>query len=229
MKHFLRIVCVSLLSAATSYTQTSPTGNKLGTRWLLDSETGSDAGLGFKEPHVALGISFERPIGLRFELQGNLHYSPDKKSITNDGNSLRVQGVGIIWINGRFGISGDLRHSDLWTSQFNKSAFGPAAGVVFRERFQGMPGRLYVDYVIPTGCEWGLDCPMQSSRAKGPEVYWEHRLSPYIRLGLHMGVYHLLNQSNNLRPDIPRTGEWSGNTHVVVRFEFPRGSLEGYY
>jgi hypothetical protein len=229
MKHFLGVVCVSLLSAATSYAQTSPAGNKWETRWLLDSETGSDAGLGFKEPHVAVGPSFERPIGLRFEVQGSIHYSPDKKSITNDGNSLLVQGVGIFWINGRFGLSGNTLHSNLWTSQFNKSAFRPAAGVVIREHFEGMPGRLYLNFLIPTGCEWGPNYRIQSNRTKGPEVYWEHRLWPNLRLGLHFGVYHILNQSNNFRPDIPRTGEWTGNTHVVLRFEFPSGSLDGNY
>jgi hypothetical protein len=172
MKHFLGVVCVSLLSAATSYAQTSPAGNKWETRWLLDSETGSDAGLGFKEPHVAVGPSFERPIGLRFEVQGSIHYSPDKKSITNDCNSLPVQGLGIFWINGQFGISGALRHSNLWTSQFNKSAFGPAAGVVIREHFECMAGRLYIRFLMPAGWEWGPDFRIRSNQTKGRVANW---------------------------------------------------------
>jgi hypothetical protein len=160
---------VSLLVAVTSYAQTSPAGKKLGTRQLLDSDIGSDAGLGFKAPHVTVGPSVERPIGLRFELQGSIQYSPDKKSITNDGNSLPVQGLGIFWINGRFGIRGVLRHSNLWTSQFNKRTFGPAAGVVIREHFERMAGRLYISFLMPAGCEWGPDCRIKS---KGLVGYW---------------------------------------------------------
>lgn len=229
MKQGLAGAFCLLFSAAATFAQGVPARRHSPTRWLLDSETGSQAGLGFKDPHFAAGPSFEKALGPRFELQGSVHYSPDRKIITKDGNSLRVQGQGIFWTTWRLGISGSLRHSNLWTSQFNKSAFGPAAGVVIREQFQGMPGRLYVDFLLPTGCEWGPSCRMQSNRMKGPEVYWEHRVWTGVRLGLHVGIYHFLNQSNNLRPDLARLGQWTGDTSVLVRFEFPRASLENYY
>jgi hypothetical protein len=208
--------------------QALPAGVNSPVRWLIDFETGSDEGLGYKLPHLKFGISFERPVG-RIELQGGVAYSPDRKYVTNDGNSLRLESRALGWITGRFAITSSLRHSSLWTSQFNKSALYPAIGFAFRENWGDSPGRFYVDYVLPTGCQWGTSCPIQSNRVQGPEFYWETLMYSHFRLGLETGIYHILDQSNNLRPDIPRIGSWTGDTHLVMRFEFPSQRMDKPY
>jgi hypothetical protein len=223
-------VILFVLAFAVSVTaQDSPANSQSTTRWILDFETGTDSGLGFKLPHLALGATFERPVGKRLELQGELSYSADKKYITNDGNSIKMASTLIVWATQWVGISTEVTKTYLWTSQFNKSALGPAFGVVIRDHFEGAPGRLYLYYLLPTGCQWGPTCPLQSNRLLGPQGSWEHRVSPRLRFGFSMGVYRILNQSNPLQPSIPRTREWSGDAHVLMRFEFPPGSMERAY
>jgi len=199
------------------------------THCLFDAETGSEAGLGFKMPHLATGFGIEHSIGERFELQGRISYSPDKKYITNDGSALKMMGTGLYWINQSFALTGSLRHSNLWTSQFVKSSWGPSAGIAIREFGFGYPGRIYLGYLFPTGCEWGPRCPIQSYRTQGAEIYWETRIASHVRLGIMYGFYHLLNQSNEFRPDIPRTGEVTGDVLVTVRYELRRGSMDKMY
>jgi hypothetical protein len=209
--------------------QTTPIGKKSTTRWLLDFETGSNAGLGFKEPHLAFGFSFERPVGRKVELQGGASFSPDRKYITNDGTSMKIESASLYWITQAFAVTGGIRRSTLWTSQFKKSEWGPSAGIAVREYAFGYPGRVYVDYLFSTGCQWGTNCPIQSNRTQGPEIYWEKRASSHFRVGFEFGFYHILNQSDQLRPDIPRTGQWTGDVHILMRFEFPRGTLDNPY
>jgi hypothetical protein len=208
--------------------QAYPAGKQSTTLWTLNADTGSDAGLGFKLPHLALGVSFERPIGKRFELLGGVSYSPDRKYITNDGNSFSMSATSLFWINGRFAVSGTLYQSFLWTSQFNKRAWAPAPGIVIRDNF-GAPGRLYIDYVLPTGCQWGASCPIQSNRLQGPEFEWEHLLWPRFALGFHLGFYRVLNQANPLDRAAGRTGEWTGDSYLVMRYEFHSRDLESPY
>jgi hypothetical protein len=135
----------------------------------------------------------------------------------------------LYWFTKRLAVTAAVHRSYLWTSQFNKSASEPIFGVAIRNSFLDFPGRVYVDYVMPRGCEWGASCPMQSNRAQGPEFAYENRLSPHFRLMTKFGVYHIFNQSNNLRPDIPRIGQWTGNVHMVLRFEFPAGNMDIRY
>jgi hypothetical protein len=229
MRRVAQVALWVLAFAGSSVAQTVPTGKLPATRLLLDTETGSDAGLGYKMPHLAFGFSFEKPVGKHIELQGLTSFSPDKKYITNDGLSLVMKSTGLYWITHSFAVTGSIRRSNLWTSQFNKSSWGPAPGIAAREYSFGYPGRLYVDYLLPTGCQWGINCRIQSNRTQGPEVYWEKRIASHFRLGFAFGFYHILNQSNELLPNIPRTGQWTGDTHVVMRFEFPRGSLDNLY
>jgi hypothetical protein len=229
MGRVIKVALLVLAFAGSLGAQAVPTGKHSATRWLLDSETGSDAGLGYKMPHIAFGFSFERQVGRNIELQGRTSFSPDRKYITNDGLNLIIMSTGLYWITQRFAVTGSIRRSNLWTSQFNKSAWGPSVGTAIRENSFGYPGRLYLDYLFPTGCQWGLNCRIQSNRSLGPEVYWEKRIASHFRLGFKFGFYHILNQSNELRSDIPRTGEWTGDTHVVMRFEFPRGSTVELY
>jgi hypothetical protein len=217
-------------TATESYgIQTVPAGKRPATRWILDTETGSEAGLGFKMPHIATGISFERPVTRHFELQGLVSCSPDRKYITNDGNSLRLMSTGLYWISPNLALTGSLRHSNLWTSQFNKSSWGPSGGIAIREDLTGYPGRIYLDYLMPTGCQWGPSCPIQSSRTQGAEIYWESLMASHLRVGFRFGFNHFLEQSNQFRPDIPRTGHMTGISLIVLRYDFGRMSLDEAY
>lgn len=206
MTRFLRVMLLMSAISLPAGAQALPAGKLPQTRWLFDFETGGDSGLGYKLPHIAAGTALERSVGKRLEFQGRLSYSPDKKYITNDGNSINMSTGVLFWVTDRLALYGDIGKSYLWTSQFNKSATFPSVGVVFRDHLGGVPGRLYISYFLPTGCQWGANCPIQSSRLQGPETYWEHRLWPRFRLGFSIGVYHILNQSNQMEPNIPRKG-----------------------
>jgi hypothetical protein len=225
----------SILSSLLLAAQCSPlwaqaiaTGRQSETRWLFESAIGSEAGLGFRLPHVALGIGFERPIRNQFELQGSISYSPDRKYITNDGNSVLARGAAIYWATEKLGLMGSVHCSRLWTSQFTKGGCWPVPGVVVRSDYFG-PSRIYMDYVIPTGCQWGPNCMIQSSRTQGPEFEMEARMWPHFRLGFHIGVYRILEESNPLKPEIPRTAVWTGDAFATFKFEFPAGQMTGYY
>jgi hypothetical protein len=203
-----------------------PAGRESTTVWLLDVESGSDKGLGDKFPHLAFGASFEHPIGRRIELQGGVSFSPDRKYVTNDGHSLRLKTTGLFWITPRIAITGSLTKSNLWTSQFSKEAWVPSAGMAIREHFGNIPGRLYLAYVFPTGCQWGASCPIQSNRLLGPQGYWEHGMWPHFRFGLEVGYYRILNQGIPLEPSAGRASEWSPTVHVLLRYEFSGRSLD---
>lgn len=229
MNRARKVLLLVLVFAASSGAQALTSGKASTTRWLLEAETGSDAGLGFKMPHLAFGTFFERSMGTHIELQGRISFSPDRTYITNDGTTLILKGTGLLWITPRFAVTGGLTKSNLWTSQFNKVSWAPSAGIAIREHVMDMPGRLYVSYVFPTGCQWGANCPIQSSRMLGSQVYWEQRIFPHFRLGYQFGFYRVLNQGNPLQPSAGRTGEVTGDVHVVVRYEFPRGSMDNAY
>jgi hypothetical protein len=224
-----RTALLVLAFAGSLEAQTFSLDNSRVTRWMLETETGSESSFGFKLPHVGVGFSAERPVAKHFELQALVSYSPDKKYITNDGNSLKFNGTGLYWITRGFALTGGLHHSNLWTSQFNKSSTAPSAGVAFREAIGGLPGRIYLGYLFPTGCQWGSSCPIQSSRTKGVEFYWETRMSSHFRMGVEMGIYHFLSQSNQFRPDIPRIGSFGGITLLTLKYEFHRGDMDKLY
>jgi hypothetical protein len=171
--------------------QTLPLDSSRATHWMLDTESGSNSGLGYKLPHLAVGFGVERSTARHFELQGRVSYSPDRKYITNDGNSLDFKGSGLFWMTPKLALIGSLRRWNLWTSQFDKSGWEPSAGIAIREYGLDYPGRIYLEYLLPTGCQWGASCPIQSNRKQGVEFYWETRIASHVRLGLQFGFYHL--------------------------------------
>jgi hypothetical protein len=227
MARVLQLCLLVLAFAASAAAQALPVAKEPAMRWLVDFELGTKVGLGFKLPHTAFRLSYEQPIGARVELQGSVFLSPDKSNTTNDGESVGADLGVLLWETHRLAITGSVTASYLWTSQVRRGTTSPAFGVVIRDNFGNLPGRLYLTYMVPTGCEWGVRCSVQSERLQGPQGYWEHRLYPQIRLGVHFGVYHRLYQSNPLLPNIPRSGQWTGDSYVVIRFEVPPRSLDG--
>src|SRR5260370_39822518 len=114
MNRVLQVVLLVLGFAGSLGAQALPAGRGFPTRLLLDLESGSEAGLGFKLPHLAFGISFERPVGRHFELQGTTSFSPAKKYITKDGASLNMSSTGLYWLTKYTAATGAIRPSHLW-------------------------------------------------------------------------------------------------------------------
>jgi hypothetical protein len=120
-------------------------------RILFDTSIGADTALGYKFPSTNFGSSVELPIGKHLEIQASTIFSPAKKFITNDGYSLKVNGIAIGWITNRFGFAASIERSWLWTSQFEKRSLFPSAGIVLRNDFLG-PGRLRAVALAERGC-----------------------------------------------------------------------------
>lgn len=204
-------------------------------RLVIDTHIGNESQLGFTPPDLGIGFTIEKPIGTHIELQTSADYSPDQKYLTNNGNSF-VWGVKGIWFpRWHVGISGELRQSHLWTSQFNKSGWIPTAGMMIRDNLLGLPGRFSADYVIPTGCVWATECTLssdgiQSNRTQGPEFYQEFRaisLSKYsLRLGGALAFYHFCDQANPWVP-APRTCQLADTMALTVRLEL--GGKDPWY
>lgn len=184
-----------------------------GTRWLFDTEVGTDRDLGFRDPHLEFGTAIEQPLGKHFEIQGKISYSPDHK-INNGGNSLSIDAVAIGWLCNRAGILGKIHDTRLWTPQFDKQATSPSVGAVFRMREFGLANRLYLSYVLPTGC---THCRIQGSRLQGVDGYWEFRLFSHLRVGTRMGIFTFLEQGNPLS-NAPRTRKYAVTDAFVFRF-----------
>lgn len=220
--------CLLALALATPiYSQALHSGKLPSTEWLLDTQVGSDPG--YKLPYIALGVSFQRPITKHIEFQGGVSYSPTKTLMTNDGRGVGIQGEVDYWLIRRVAATASLRWGELWTSEFNSQGWRPAIGFAIREHSFDSPGRFYFSYVIPTGCQWGAGCQVQSDRKTGPKVYWEHRVWTHWRWGFEFGVYRVLNQGNPLDRAAGRTRQITGDAHVVSRFEFPGGDLNEDY
>lgn len=198
-------------------------------RLLLHGEVGNQASLGYLPPSSAFGLSTEIPMGKSWEFQANALYSPDRKAITNDGQSLKLDSSAIRFFNKRMGFIGGVNRSWLWTSQVNKTSWHPSAGVVIRNSYFGV-GRLYLTYVFPTGCVWttpGNPCSLQSNRLQGFEIRQEARGTPHARWGYRAGFYHFCSQANPNEPQFGRNCHWAVTVLALLRFEFHLGKLRG--
>jgi len=215
------IVC--LFSASQTWSQERFSDHR--TRLLLDAEVGSETALGYELPSSAFGPSMEIPVGNRLEFQTRALYSPDRKAITGDGQSLMVSGSAIAFATQRLGLIASLEHVSLWTSQFDKSSWLPSAGVVVRNDYFGA-GRLYLTYVFPTGCVWATvanPCKLQSNRLQGFEFSQDIRSPSHIRWGFTGGLYHFCDQANPNAPQAGRRCHWAPTALVTLRFEFHLG------
>jgi len=74
MNRMARVALLVLVFAGPLVAQTLSTEYGTATRWLFDTESGSEAGLGYKMPHLATGFGVEHPVGEHFELQGRVSY-----------------------------------------------------------------------------------------------------------------------------------------------------------
>ena len=168
---------------------------------VVDAQIGSQAGLGYKVPSTEFGLSFENQYKWNeTDIRG--FYSPDRKVITNDGQSYGASIVDAVWFSHRIGAFGTLRHNTLLTSQFDKGSFDYAPGVVVALGKTDNPvGRVYVDYLIPSG---GINKKtfIESSRTQGPEIDWQFGMGRVGRVGIEaeslIGIYHFDEQGDQL-------------------------------
>ena len=200
-------------------------------RFFLDADVGIRGELGFLPPSSDFGTSFEYPLLGMFEMQGAASFSPDRKKITHDGHSVSVDGKAIMWPYGRLGVFADVGWNRLWTSQFTEGGTGPSFGSVIRTSYE-YPGRLYISYLLPTGCVWATSsnpCKLQSKRLQGFSFTQEFQFRPHIRWGVDAGVYHFCDQSNPDDPAVARKCHWAGTEMLFVRFQFPGWRRDGAY
>jgi hypothetical protein len=192
-------------------------------RLLFDTEIGTQTSLGYKLPSTAFGPSLEIPVAKRMEFQVSSDYSPDRKAITNDGNSLKLSGSAIGFANHQIGFMATIERNWLWTSQFDKSAWLPSAGVVIRS---DGAGRLYLTYVFPTGCVWATPsnpCKIQSNRLQGIELRQDVRSASHARWGFKIGFYRFCDQGNPNDPQAGRKCHFAETALATLRFEFHLG------
>jgi hypothetical protein len=196
--------------------------------WLFDSKFGSEVEFGNRFSTTVVGITVERPFLQRFEVQGNLSLLPQINVNNYNGHAFGIAGTGIGWINQHVGVSGSLEHNWLWTPQVDKSVWNPSLGVVFRDELY-RPGRLYVNYMFPTGCATaGQGCLIPSDRTQGLRAAQEFRVFSHVRLGFQTGIFHLCNESPSDTGNT-RSCHWGVADMFVVRFEVhSTGNVEPY-
>jgi hypothetical protein len=174
-------------------------------------------------------MDVEKPIGTRWEAQGGVSWSPDRKYITNDGNTAQARAAALFWPIPKVGLTAGMEYTHLWTNEFQKGGYSPFAGVVLRDRWYGNPGRLYVYYFFPTGCQWGSRCVIQSNRTSGIQVDQVWRLWPHWRFGFRCAWWHFADQSNPLEPQLGRIWHNTGTVIAVLQYEFRAGSVDEAY
>lgn len=228
LKRFVLAVLVTATLDSSARAQDEFTDHR--PRLLLNGEIGNQVYLGYKFPSTAVGPSIEIPIKDRFEFQSSASYSPDRKAITDDGQSLKLSGSAIGFANPRLGFIASIAHTSLWTSQFDKSGWLPSAGVVVRNDYWGQ-GRLYISYVFPTGCVWATStnpCTIQSNRLQGIQLRQDTRNGAYKRWGYEAGIYHFCDQSNPNEPQTGRKCHWAGTIMFTFSLESHLGRLTRY-
>lgn len=193
-------------------------------RLLIDGEIGDERTLGYKFPHIAIAGTIEQPITERLELQARLVFSPDNKTNLRAKSAI-IQTGALFWIGKHWGLHGRFDYSELWTPQFTKIARIPAAGIVVRYIGFGAPGRLYLDWLLPTGC---THCALQSNRLQGMEGYFEYRLTPHLRMGTRLGFFGFLEQGNPFS-DQPRIRDVAITSTIVLRYEIRAARMDEPY
>ncbi len=197
-------------------------------RWLFDTEFGSQVQLGQRLSSTSFGPSAELPLWSRYELQGNLLFSPTETVGASKGQSLALSGSGIGWVNSRIGVSVGFEHTWLWAPEFDNSGWSPLIGTVIRDHLY-RSGRFYASYEFPTGCgapSATSGCRSPSSRTQGFSLNQEFRLFPHFRSGLKTGLFHFCDNS---LPSGARACHWSGAVSLALRFEFDARNSVGAY
>lgn len=215
---------------------------------LLDGEVGSGGGFGFKEPHLAGGISAELTRG-RFEFDPAFSASPDVKTFAQAGHSIALSGRGAMRLARRVAVEGGISFSSYWSEQpaayscpvgwhgtngpngetcmvtkwtpLHKSGWHPVAGVDIRDGWYGSPGRVRIEYHFPIGCVWATannPCPLTSSRTQGVSVSQEFALWPKLRFGIRAGWWRYGDQVNPYARAVGQSRHNTGSVDATIRY-----------
>ncbi len=225
LMRFVTAVVVTAIFCLSARAQEAFTDHR--PRLLLGGEFGNEDALGTEFPSTAVGPSIEIPIKNRFEFQSSVSYSPDRKAVTKDGQSLKFGGSAIGFATHRLGFIATIAQTSLWTSQFDKNSWLPSAGVVLRTDYWGA-GRLYLTYLFPTGCVWATSsnpCTIQSSRLQGIQLRQDIRSGSHIRWGYGGAFYHLCDQANENAPQAGRNCHWAATIMLNASLEFRLGHM----
>jgi len=221
---FVALALASLFCCFTVRSQTPFSDHRV--RLLLNSQFGSESALGYKLPSFSVGPAFEIPVANRFELQAGTFYSPDNKAVTNNGQLFSVSSSAIGFLNQRVGFIAGVERGWLWTSEFDKKALFPSAGIVLRTDYFG-PGRFYLNYVFPTGSVSAAannPSQIQPNRLQGVTLRQETRFRSGMRWGLESGLYRFCDQGNPNDPQISRNCRLGVTVLASIGFEFHLGS-----
>jgi hypothetical protein len=196
------------------------------TRVMSELQFGSTEGLGYKFPHLAIGVRIEQVITRKLEVDAESNYSPDQKFGFNSGHQITAKANGIRWVSDRIGVSAGYEHTWLVTPQYKKSDTIPDVGVVFRGNGE-FPWRFYANWLVPSG-DYDPRTGTEPSRLTGPDFYYESQIHDHLRLGVRIGVYHGYEQGNPAcdgnapnpqhLPPCPRTGFTTGQSSLIFRF-----------
>jgi hypothetical protein len=222
-KNILAVAIFFLTFVSTAHGQSDFADSR--PRLLMGTEIGTEASLGYKDPSISVGPSIEVPIAKRFEFQAGAQYSPDKKAITGNGELANLSGSVLAFATPRIGFIATAERGWLWTSQFDKAAIFPSAGVVIRNDYFGH-GRLYVTYTFPTGCVWASasnPCSTQSNRLQGITLHQDTRFGSHTRWGFDSGFYNYCREANPSEPQTGRTCRWGVTARAILSFEFHLG------
>jgi len=203
------------------------------TRYLVSIDIGSWDG--YNPPATDLEFSLEQPIR-SFEAQLDSSYSPPHKTAGGAGTDTGLRDTGrLIYWRRNWGPW----FSEEWawqkTPDFTKQAYFATPGVVLRVHPVGIPSRLYLGYVVPTG-KWAGPNELESSRTQGLTVIWDGRISNMrmatLRVRSKWGFYRILEQGNPLcdgtegvlLPGCGRTRAFDLEATIGFALEFPKSN-----
>lgn len=227
----LGMLLLLVLSCATVYGQT---------KVYVEGQFGPGS-LGFKTPHLSVGVSVEQKLK-RFEIDGKFLASPDVKTFAEHGHSFNAYVQPGIWLTKHLAIHSGLEYSLYYSEipigmqnrndvtdgftkpiyqSYKKGGFSPYVGVSIKDSWYGSPGRLDVDYLIPTGCVYataGNSCPLTSPREHGIVAQQEFEMVNKFHFGVRGGWINYGDQINPFASD-PQPRHDTGFAEFVVRYE----------
>lgn len=193
------------------------------TRVAADLTVGTASGLGYRLPYSAFGADVERVLGDRLEARIAADYSFTTKYGETSGSQEHLSGRLLAWVKPNFGFTAEDGEAFLHTSLFTKSSNSPLVGIVNRCWAFGVPTRIYLGYIVPTGSR-PTDGSLQSNRLQGGRFIYEGQFTSRLRLIFLFDIVTLLDQSG----DASGHREWSGTALVTFRIGTKQNAYELY-
>jgi hypothetical protein len=192
-----------------------------------------DGGLGYHLPVVDFTQKLEVTLNPRVVIDANASYSYAHKLVLNNGYELSQGGGAIFFIKPWFGINPTFEHTLLATSAYRKDNWTLSPGVVFRAYPIGIPSRITLNGIIPSGRKIDPVTGIENNEESGVRFGWTAYMgSPgpvdsYMAFG--MGFFHGYDQGNPICDGTygpatcgHRTSWLTGNATFSFEFRFPK-------